>query len=77
MVTRGEGRDKNTWYAVHTQMYIVHVLLVPEHMWPPFTTLFEAKIGEGAFAQIFNSSRAYASPSIPHNLKYTRSQRSQ
>ena len=39
---------------------------------PPFCTLLLDKSGEGVFARIISSSRAYAPPSIPRSVEYSR-----
>ena len=46
---------------------------------PPtlFCTLLWGKSGDGAFARIFSSSRAYTPSSIPHNLEYGQGGQSQ
>ena len=56
--------------------------ITPESMPSPppptlFCTLLWGKSGEGAFARIFNSSRAYTPSSILHNLEYAQGRQSQ
>ena len=58
-------------YASLCVYMCVHRL--PKYLPPPFLSLahyFEAKKGEGAFAQIFNSCCANIPPSILHDLEY-------